>query len=94
MIFRYLSHWIWRKKTPFNAHAGLSSEASGRDFGFSVHLNYMHPLLVRAENVLASMYSRVGLPCQKVIKLFSCSTQLSTIFILLINVKMPTIVGI
>ena len=25
---------------------------------------------------------------------FSCSTQLSTIFILLINVKMPTIVGI
>ena len=30
----------------------------------------------------------------KVIKLFSCSTQLSTKFILLINVKMPTIVGI
>ena len=30
----------------------------------------------------------------KVIKLFSCSTQMSTKFILLINVKMPTIVGI
>ena len=29
-----------------------------------------------------------------VIKLFSYSTQLSTKFILLINVKMPTIVGI
>ena len=29
-----------------------------------------------------------------VIKLFSCSTQLSTKLILLINVKMPTIVGI
>ena len=28
------------------------------------------------------------------IKLFSCSTQLSTNIILLINVKMPTIVGI
>ena len=28
------------------------------------------------------------------IKLFSCSTQLSMIFFLLINVKMPTIVGI
>ena len=28
------------------------------------------------------------------INLFSCSTQLSTKFILLINVKMPTIVGI
>ena len=31
--------------------------------------------------------------CLEVIKLFSCSTQLSTKFILLINVKMPTIVG-
>ena len=30
----------------------------------------------------------------EVIKLFSCSTQLSIKFILLINVKMPTIVGI
>ena len=30
----------------------------------------------------------------QVIKLVSCSTQLSTKFILLINVKMPTIVGI
>ena len=30
----------------------------------------------------------------EVIKLFSCSTQLSTKFIRLINVKMPTIVGI
>ena len=33
-------------------------------------------------------------PGLKVIKLFPCSTQLSTKFILLINVKMPTIVGI
>ena len=30
----------------------------------------------------------------EVIKLFSCSTQMNTKFILLINVKMPTIVGI
>ena len=30
----------------------------------------------------------------KVIKLFLCSTHLSTKFILLINVKMPTFVGI
>ena len=30
----------------------------------------------------------------EVIFFFSCSTQLSTKFILLINVKMPTIVGI
>ena len=30
----------------------------------------------------------------KVIKLLTCSTQLSTKFILLIDVKMPTIVGV
>ena len=33
-------------------------------------------------------------PGPEVIKLLSYSTQLSTTFILLINVKMPTIVGI
>ena len=33
-------------------------------------------------------------PGPEVIKLFPCSTQLSAKFILLINVKMPTIVGI
>ena len=33
-------------------------------------------------------------PGPKVIKLFPCLTQLSTKFILLINVKMPTIIGI
>ena len=34
------------------------------------------------------------LPRPEVIKIFSCSTQLSTKLILLIVVKMPTIVGI
>ena len=33
-------------------------------------------------------------PGPEFIKLFSCSTQLSMTFFLLINVKMPTIVGI
>ena len=33
-------------------------------------------------------------PGPKVINLFSCSTQLSMNFFLLINVKMPTFVGI
>ena len=33
-------------------------------------------------------------PGPEVIKLLSCSTQLSTKFILLMNVKMPTVVGI
>ena len=36
----------------------------------------------------------VPFPGPEVIMLFSCSTQLSTKFILLISVKMPTIVGI
>ena len=33
-------------------------------------------------------------PGLEVIKPFSCSTQLSMKFVMLINVKMPTIVGI
>ena len=33
-------------------------------------------------------------PGPEVIKLFPCSTQLSKKFIMLINVKMPTVVGI
>ena len=36
----------------------------------------------------------LNIPSTQVIKLFSCSTQLSMKFFLLINVKMPTIVGI
>ena len=36
----------------------------------------------------------IGNPGPEVIKLFSCSTQLSMKFIMVINVKMPTIVGI
>ena len=39
-------------------------------------------------------YKHIDQSRPEVIKLFHCSTQLSTKFILLINVKMPTIVGI
>ena len=42
----------------------------------------------------AGMANSVNPDQEQVIKLFSYSTQLSTKFILLINVKMPTIVGI
>ena len=38
--------------------------------------------------------SKIQKPGPEVIKLFSCSTQLSMKFFPLINVKMPTIVGI
>ena len=41
--------------------------------------------------VCCSHATKIGL---EVIKLFSCSTQLNMKFILLINVRMPTIVGI
>ena len=44
-----------------------------------------------AENCLRSRFAKSG---PEVIKLFSYSTQLSMEFILLINVKMTTIVGI
>ena len=42
---------------------------------------------------LYHIYSTIRLG-PEVIKLFSCSTQLSMKFFLLIDVKMPTIVGI
>ena len=41
---------------------------------------------------LRPIYSNVDGSGPKVIKHFSCSTQLSTKFFLLINVEMPTIV--
>ena len=40
------------------------------------------------------VFCLVSIPGPAVIKLFSCSTQLSMKFFLLINVKMPTVVGI
>ena len=42
----------------------------------------------------AELLVAVAGPGPEVIKLFSCSTQLSMKFFLFINVKMPTIVGI
>ena len=42
----------------------------------------------------ADLTNSLSKPGPEVIKLFSCSTQLSMKFFLLINVKMPTIVGI
>ena len=44
-----------------------------------------------SENIRLIWLSESGL---EVLKLFSCSTQVSMEFFLLINVKMPTIVGI
>ena len=48
-------------------------------------------MIIKGKDVTAEHINRLG---PEVIKLFSCSTQLSMKFFLLINVKMPTIVGI
>ena len=48
-------------------------------------------MVFTADDLCKESESRSG---PEVIKLFSYSTQLSTKFILLINVKIPTIVGI
>ena len=51
----------------------------------------------KSKNINLNVLSKVDIyprPGPEVIKLFSNSTQLSMTFILLINVKMPSIVGI
>ena len=62
-----------------------------------------HVLIDRLENndsftlkkkIVIWTYVDRALPGPEVTKLFSCSAQLNMKFILLINVKMPTIVGI
>ena len=63
-----------------------------------------HGISVPINCVLVKVFHRVGRALSnklsytwtgpEVIKLFSCSTQLSMKFFLLINVKMPTMVGI
>ena len=46
------------------------------------------------DSLSLSSHSSEEQPGPEVIKLFSCSTQLSMKFFLLINIKMPTTVGI
>ena len=55
-----------------------------------------HPFdyLMRSVKLNAGMANSVNPEQEQAMKLFSYTTQLSTKFILLINVKMPTIVGI
>ena len=66
---------------------------------FSVSgLSFLLTLTSDAKTLLVylglSVRDHLNTPGPEVIKLFSCSTQLSMKFFLLINVKMPTIVGI
>ena len=55
---------------------------------------YHNPSLSFRTDSFYTTHLTEGKTGPEVIKLFPCSTQLSTKFILLINVKMPTIVGI
>ena len=59
-------------------------------FVFTTNHHLKHNFCVQKSNHTLC----VETPGPEVIKLFSCSTQLSMKFFLLINVKMPTIVGI
>ena len=47
-----------------------------------------------SKNKIHMLSISVKFPGPEVIKLFTCSTKLGTKFILLINVQMPTVVGI
>ena len=51
-------------------------------------------ITIRAKQLRSKSGTTICWPDPEVIEHFSYSTQLSTKFILLINVKMPTIVGI
>ena len=53
---------------------------------------YLHGTPLPVDRISASSRNRVQ--ALEAIKLFSCSTQLRMKFFLLMNVKMPTIVGI
>ena len=67
---------------------------------YSIFQFFFHqPIIIFSKNSFRNTISWIKIrhfvrPGPEVIKLFSCSTQLSTKFIMLINVKMPTIVGI
>ena len=59
----------------------------------SSYLTCSFLLYITKEGILINLWI-IWKPGPEVIKLFSCSTQLSMKFSPLINVKMPTIVGI
>ena len=84
MIIETLTHFLSKTKGPESCLCVWG----GGEGGWYVWSLFCDAVL----SVLSSFsVERAG---PEVIKLFSCSTQRSTKFILLINVKMPTIVGI
>ena len=61
---------------------------------FSIRVENSVTLPTKPSDLDLQCFQKKDKPGLEVIKHFSCSTQLSTALILLINVKMPTIVGI
>ena len=72
---------------------------------YCVYIKHLAPFLRQLSNLLVTVTKNIcagesnsvqyrSRPDSEVIKLFSCSTQLSMKIFQLINVKMPTIVGI
>ena len=59
-----------------------------------IHVCIRHSFIQAATTEISFWEDPRMIPRPEVIKLFSCSTQLSMKFYPLINVKMPTIVGI
>ena len=60
-------------------------------WGFTIKVCQLLPIPLM---MVLNLQDTVNSPGPEIIQFFTCSTQLSTKFILLINVKMPTIVGI
>ena len=66
-----------------------------RNYKISLSLcSSQNPLRKKVNQSLCLKITKNGETWPEVIKLFSCSTKLSMKFIMLINVKMPTIGGI
>ena len=77
----------------------LSYRTGDQRLSFALHryksIYILNPKFQASSHLLSGLHSSVCVRSRpEVIKLFSCSTQVIMKFILLINVKMPTTVGI
>ena len=88
-IFLPHSKKVIKYKTVNNKYYSNTNKL-GVSFLYLGWFGLAHDRVVRG----ARLWCNGSKPGPEVIKLFSCSTQLSMEFFLLINVKMPTIVGI
>ena len=100
MLKRKVYSIINRKRVTFNCRTGYKMRSSIlhliQSVGPAANCSPSFLCLIQCVGAAAKLHlqgDKIS-PGPEVIKLFSCSTQLSMKFFLLINVKMPTIVGI